>query len=176
MAAHTPIRLPHRHAVDPGRDVLEAVAHQHRRRAARDLDALDRADARCRATRRASSVLGRHQARQLLEVLLEQLLEREHRRARADRRRFAPARERRGAARTAASTSFAGDNGVLAMTTPRAGLVTLTCPVADDATQRPPMKLDKSVVSAIFLPRRRPGPARPVARIAGAAEGAHYRG
>ena len=98
-------RLAHRDAVDAARDVLEAVAHEHRRRAARDLDALDAAaQAAARFVQRLA-VLGRDDARDLLEVLFEQLLELEHRLRALDRRRFAPARERLAAAATAASTS-----------------------------------------------------------------------
>ena len=54
----------------PVGDVLEAEALHQRRRAARDLDALDAAaHAAARLVERLA-VLGRHRARELLEVLL----------------------------------------------------------------------------------------------------------
>ena len=75
IAAETPIGWRIDRAVDAGRDVLEPVAHEHRRAAAGDLDALDAAaDAAARLVERLA-VLGGDDAGQLLEVLLEQRLE-----------------------------------------------------------------------------------------------------
>ena len=54
------------------------------------------------------------------------------------------------AARTAASTSLPVDSGVLAITTPRAGLCTSTKSVADEGAQRPLMKLESTVGSDTF--------------------------
>ena len=89
-------RLPHRDAVDAAGNVLEPVAHEHRRRAARDLDALDAAaQASARLVQRLA-VFGRDDARDLVEVLLEKLLELEHRLRAFDRRRVAPAGKRLG--------------------------------------------------------------------------------
>ncbi len=125
MAAHDADRLADHLAVDVRRDVLEAVAHQQRRRAAGHLDALDAAaDAAARLVERLA-VLGRDDAGELLEVLFEQLPELEH---------------RRGRGRRAASRSTPGkpswrprrrrrrpqpvESGVFAITSPRAGLWT----------------------------------------------------
>ena len=67
-----------------------------RRRAARDLDALDAAaQAAARLVQRLA-VLGRDDARDLVEVLFEQLLELEHRARAHDRRRLAPVGKRFG--------------------------------------------------------------------------------
>src|SRR5262249_28189201 len=81
-------------AVDAGGDVLEAGALHQRRRAAGDLDALDAAaDAAARFVE-GLAVLGGHGARQLVEVLLAELLEPVERLGAGVDRRVAPRRKR----------------------------------------------------------------------------------
>ena len=75
-------RLPHHHAVDAAGDVFEAVSHEERRRAARDLDALDAAaQAAARFVERLA-VLGRDDAGDLLEVVSSSCLNLKSERAR----------------------------------------------------------------------------------------------
>ena len=62
IAAHDADRLPHDRAVDAVRDVLEAVAHQHRRAAAGHLDALDAAPHAAARLVERLAVLGRDHA------------------------------------------------------------------------------------------------------------------
>ena len=144
-------RLAHRDAVDAAGDVLEAVAHQHRRRAARDLDALDAAAKAAARLVERLAVLGGDDAGDLVEVLFEQLLELEHRlRARVTGGVSLHAGNAAAAALTAASTSAFGASGVRAMTLPRAGLWTGTKSLAADGVQRPPMKWGRSSGSAMI--------------------------
>ena len=75
--------LPHRDAVDAVGDVLESVSHEHRRRAAGDLDALDAATQAAARLVERLAVFGGDDPRDLLEVVLEQLPQLEHRIARA---------------------------------------------------------------------------------------------
>ena len=61
-------RLSHHLAIDTGRDVFETVPHQHRRRAAGDLDAFDAAaDAAARFVERLA-VFGRDKPRKLVQM------------------------------------------------------------------------------------------------------------
>jgi hypothetical protein len=94
IAADDPERLADDVAVDAGRDVLEAEALHQRGRAAGHLDALDAAaDAAARFVERLA-MLGRHRARELLEMLLAQLLELVEHLDAGVHRRVAPARKR----------------------------------------------------------------------------------
>src|SRR5690606_40092975 len=68
-------RLPHDGAVDVRRDVLETVAHQHGRSAARHLDAFDgAAHAAARLVERLAVLFG-DLPRDAIEMILEQLAE-----------------------------------------------------------------------------------------------------
>ena len=125
----------------PARNVLEPGALHQRRRAAGDFDALDAAaHAAARFVERLA-VLGRHRARQRLEVLLAERLELvEDLRARVDRR-VAPGGERRRRRLHGGVDVGAVESGVRPMTSPTAGLCTSKKSVARAFTQRPPMKL-----------------------------------
>ena len=80
-------------AVDVRRDVFQAVSHEHRRSAAGDLDALDAAPHAAARLIQRLAVLGRDDAGELLEVVLEELLELEHGAGAHDGRRVAPGGE-----------------------------------------------------------------------------------
>ena len=153
IAAHTPIGWRITLQSMPGGHVLEAVAHQQRRCAARHLDALDAAPHAAARLIERLAVLGRDDARDLVEVILEQLLELEHHARAGDRWRFAPVRERLGRGlHRRDRRSLLGASGVRAMTSPRAGLWTGTKSVAREVIQRPPMKCGTiSCVSDMIL-------------------------
>ena len=86
--------LAHDLTVQAGCHVLEPVAHQQGRRAARHLDAFDpAAHAAARFIQRLA-MLGRDDASDLVDVILEQLPEPEERARTGDRWRLTPARKR----------------------------------------------------------------------------------
>ena len=86
-------RLPDHAAVDPGGDVLETVAHHERWGSAGDLDTLDAAPDASPGFIERLAVLGRDDARELLEVFLEKRLEFEEHSSARHRRRVAPGGE-----------------------------------------------------------------------------------
>ena len=73
IAANTPIGWRMTVQSMPAAMFSRPVAHHQRRRAAGDLDALDAAAHAAARLVEGLAVLGRHDARELLEVLLEQV-------------------------------------------------------------------------------------------------------